>query len=64
MLNSLPKQIEFQEIVRKDKVSDAEEDAEKFANADEESLEIFKEAKALAQKEGIPFKDALLKIKL
>lgn len=64
LLNSLPKQIEFQEIVRKDKVSDAEEDAEKFANADEESLEIFKEAKALAQKEGIPFKDALLKIKL
>lgn len=64
LLNSLPKQIEFQEIVRKDKVSDAEEDAEKFANADEESLEIFKEAKALAQREGIPFKDALLKIKL
>lgn len=64
LINSLPKQIEFQEIVKKDKVSDAEEDAEKFANADEESLEIFKQAKALAQKEGIPFKDALLKIKL
>ena len=64
LLNSLPKQIEFQEIVKKDKISEVDEQAEKFANADEESLEIFKEAKALAQKAGIPFKDALLKIKL
>ncbi len=64
LLNSLPKQIEFQEIVKKDKISETEKEAEKFANADEESLEIFKEAKALAEKEGIPFKDALLKIKL
>ena len=64
LINSLPKQIEFQEVVKKDKVSDAAEEAEKFANADEESLEIFKQAKALAQREGIPFKDALLKIKL
>lgn len=64
LLNSLPKQVEFQEIVKKDKVSGAADEAEKFANADEESLEIFKEAKALAEKEGIPFKDALLKIKL
>ena len=64
LINSLPKQIEFQEVVKKDKISEVDEEAEKFANADEESLEIFKEAKALAQKEGIPFKDALLKIKL
>ena len=37
-------------------------DVEKFANADEESLEVFKEAKALAEKENISFKDALLKL--
>ena len=38
------------------------EDVEKFANADEESLEVFKEAKALSVKENISFKDALLKL--
>lgn len=64
LIETLPKQIEFQEIATKDNISDVDAEAEKFANADEESLEIFKEAKALAKKEGISFKDALLKIKL
>jgi predicted nucleic acid-binding protein len=38
-------------------------DEEKYADADEESVEIYKQAKALAKKENISFKDALLKIK-
>jgi predicted nucleic acid-binding protein len=36
---------------------------EKCTFADEESVEIYKQAKALAKKENISFKDALLKIK-
>ena len=43
-------------------VTDAEVD--KFSNADEESLQIFKEAKSLAAKENISFKEALLKLNI
>lgn len=58
---SLPKQIEFNEIAKKKPI--VKVDAEKYADADEESLEIYKEAAALAEQEKISFRDALLKIK-
>jgi len=64
-IESLPNQITYQELATKEKQADAtstEED--KFANADEGSLEIFKEAKALAAKEQISFRDALLKLNI
>lgn len=60
-IESLPPQITFDETATKDKQS-AKNDVEKFANADEDSLEIFKEAKALSEKENISFRDALLKL--
>ena len=63
-IESLPKQVTFDEVATKDEQSDAKNDVEKFANADEESLEIFREAKALAEKENISFKDALLKLNI
>ena len=59
---SIPKQIEFDEVATKKK-SAPKVDEEKYADADEESVEIYKQAKALAKKENISFKDALLKIK-
>lgn len=61
-IESLPNQITFGETATKKKQSNKDGDVEKFANADEESLEVFKEAKALAAKENITFKDALLKL--
>ncbi len=62
-IESLPNQIKYGEFATKEKQTDqTNEDVEKFANADEESLEVFKEAKALATKENISFKDALLKL--
>lgn len=63
-IESLPNQIEFKELATKEKTASKTDAAEKFANADEESLEIFKEATALAEKEGISFKDALLKLNI
>lgn len=60
-IESLPPQITFDETATKDKQSTKNE-VEKFANADEDSLEIFKEAKALSEKENISFRDALLKL--
>jgi hypothetical protein len=59
---SLPKQIEFNEVATKKKATTPTADHDEFADASEESLEIFNEATALAQKENIEFKDALLKI--
>ena len=59
-IESIPPQITYGETATKSKQQDKE--AEKFANADEESLEVFKEAKALAKKENISFRDALLKL--
>ena len=56
-IESLPNQIKYGEFATKEKQTDqTNEDVEKFANADEESVEIFKEAKALAAKENISFK--------
>lgn len=64
-IESLPNQITFGEIATKNKQPKGQKvDVEKFANADEESLEVFKEAKALAEKENISFKDALLKLNI
>ena len=61
-ISALPKQVEFDEVAKK-KATKKEDEALKYADADEESLEIFREAKALAEAENITFKDALLKIK-
>ncbi|MCI1273798.1 MAG: hypothetical protein LKG27_05115 [Clostridiaceae bacterium] len=61
-ISALPKQIEFQEIATKQK-STPNVDIEKYADADEKSVEIYKQATAIAEKENISFKDALLKIK-
>ena len=63
-IESLPPQIKFGETATKDKQINQNQDVQKFANADEESLEVFKEAKALAEKENISFKDALLKLNI
>ena len=64
-IESLPKQITFDETATKDKLPNHQKNSvEPFANADEDSLEIFKEAKALAEKENISFKDALLKLNI
>ena len=63
-IESLPNQITYKEIATKQAQADSTKEVEQFANADEESLEIFKEAKALAQKENIGFKDALLKLNI
>lgn len=63
-IESLPKQVEFEEVVKKEKSSNADENIELFTNADTESVEIFKEAKALAAKENISFKEALLKMNI
>lgn len=64
-IESLPPQIKFGETATKDKQAGSQnDDVQKFANADEESLEIFKEAKALAEKEKISFRDALLKLNI
>ncbi len=60
-LSTLPKQVEFDEIAKKKTTSKV--NVEKYADADDESKEIFKEASELAEKENISFKDALLKIK-
>lgn len=64
-IESLPPQITFDETATKDKQAGSKNiEFEKFANADEGSLEIFKEAKALAEKENISFRDALLKLNI
>ncbi|MDD3012608.1 MAG: phage protease [Candidatus Gastranaerophilales bacterium] len=62
LLKSLPKQVEFDEIATKKKQNQTQEDVLDFANASDESLEIYKEAKTLSEKEKISFKDALLKL--
>jgi hypothetical protein len=61
-IKSLPKQVEFEEIATKKKHKNAEKEFFDFENASEESIEIYKEAKSLSEKESIPFKDALLKL--
>ena len=62
-IESLPNQIKYGELATKEKQADpTDEDVEKFANADEDSLQVFKEAKALAAKNNISFKEALLRL--
>ncbi len=63
-LESLPNQISFKEIATKENHADSDTEVDKFSNADEESLQIFKEAKSLAAKENISFKEALLKLNI
>lgn len=63
-LESLPNQISFKEIATKENHADSNAEVDKFSNADEESLQIFKEAKSLAAKENISFKEALLKLNI
>lgn len=61
-VSALPKQIVLEEVATKKKASAQKADHDEFADASEESLEIFNEATALAEKENIDFKDALLQI--
>jgi len=64
-IESLPPQIVLDEVATKDKLPTHKKDeVEEFANADEDSLEIFKEAKTLAEKEKISFREALLKLNI
>lgn len=62
LIKSLPKQVVFEELATKTNQAAKEPDHSQFEDASEESLEIYKEAKALSEKESIAFKDALLKI--
>src|SRR5574344_244890 len=61
-ITTLPKQIEFGEVGTKKKVGTKSADHDEFPDASEESLEVYKEATALAEKENIDFKEALLKL--
>lgn len=61
-IESLKPQISFDETATKDKINKSGQDDDKFSNADEDSLEIFKQAQELAEKEKISFKEALLKL--
>ncbi len=63
-ISSLPKQVEFNEIATKNKKAGkaVKGEFDGFSNVSEESQELFEQATALAEKENIPFKDALLKI--
>ena len=55
---------DFDEVAKKKSTTPKTEDEElKYADADEESLEIFKQAKSLAESKNISFKEALLQIK-
>ena len=60
-ISALPKQVEFDEIALKNAKKKSNEDL-KYADADEESVEIFNQAKTIAQEENISFKEALLKV--
>ena len=60
-ISALPKQVEFDEIALKNAKKKSNDDL-KYADADEESVEIFNQAKTIAQEENISFKEALLKV--
>ena len=62
LITAMPKQIEFSEVATKKKVGTKSADHDEFTDASEESLEVYKEATALAEKENIDFKDALLQL--
>jgi len=58
-LKTFPKQVEFKEIAIQ---KEGEKDFSKFSNASEDSLNIYQEAKHMAERDKISFKDALLKL--
>lgn len=62
LIKSLPKQVELGEIATKEDGYPQDDESDTFENASEESIAMFKEAKALAAKDNIDFKSALLKI--
>ncbi len=61
-ISALPKQVEFDEVAQKN-AKKKSDDSIKYADADEESLEIFNQAQSIAKEENISFREALLKIK-
>ena len=61
-VSALPKQVEFDEIALKNAKKNSKDEL-KYADADEESVEIFNQAQTIAKEENISFKEALLKIK-
>ncbi|HSA07672.1 MAG TPA: hypothetical protein P5556_10900, partial [Candidatus Gastranaerophilales bacterium] len=61
-IKALPKQVEFDEIATKKKQDKTEPETVNFENASEDSLEIYNQAKLMSEKEGISFRDALLKL--
>ena len=61
-ISALPKQVEFDEIAQKNAKKKSDDEL-KYADADEESLEIFNQAQTIAKEENISFREALLKIK-
>lgn len=64
-IESLTPQINYGETATKQKqITVKNDDVEKFSDADEESLAIFQEAKNLAEKEKITFKEALLRLNI
>ena len=62
LIKSLPKQVVFEELATKDKQDKEDTNITNFSEATDDSLSIYKEAKALADKENISFRDALLKL--
>ena len=60
-ISALPKQVEFDEVALKNAKKKSNDDL-KYADADQESVEIFNQAKNIAQEENISFKEALLKV--
>lgn len=62
LIKSLPKQVVFEEVATKDKQNKENTNITEFTDATDDSLTIYKEAKALAEKENISFRDALLKL--
>lgn len=62
LIKSLPKQVVFEELATKTNQASKEPDMSQFENASEESLTLYKEAKAISETENISFRDALLKI--
>ena len=63
-IESLHPQINYGETAVKSKQISVKAETDKFSDADEESLAIFQEAKNLAEKENITFKEALLKLNI
>ena len=63
-IESLNPRIEFKETAVKSKQISVKAESDKFSDADEESLAVFQEAKNLAEKENITFKEALLKLNI